>query len=63
MEENLRMGADEVIPEELETSVEIFTRVLNKYLVPKDEIMNHIDKIRAGNYTMMRSFSGSTSNN
>lgn len=57
MEENLRLGADEVIPEELETSVEIFTRVLNKYLVPKDDILAYIDSIRAGNYTMMRSLS------
>ena len=57
VEENLRMGADEVIPEELETSVEIFTRVLNKYLVPKDDILAYIDRIRAENYTMMRSFS------
>src|SRR5688572_23355123 len=57
VEENLKAGADEVIPEELEASVEIFTRVLNKYLVPKDDIFEHIDRIRAGNYTMMRSFS------
>ncbi|KAA9326012.1 cation:proton antiporter domain-containing protein [Adhaeribacter soli] len=57
MEENFRMGADEVIPEELETSIEIFTRVLHKYLVPKDDIMAFIDRIRAGNYNMMRSFS------
>jgi len=57
MEENLRLGADEVIPEELETSVEIFTRVLNKYLVPKDDILKYIDRVRAENYTMMRSSS------
>ncbi|MBK0402270.1 cation:proton antiporter [Adhaeribacter sp. BT258] len=55
MAENYRMGADEVIPEELETSIEIFTRVLDKYLVPRDEIMNFIDRIRSGNYSMMRS--------
>jgi CPA2 family monovalent cation:H+ antiporter-2 len=55
MAENYRMGADEVIPEELETSIEIFTRVLDKYLVPRDEIMTFIDRIRSGNYSMMRS--------
>lgn len=32
---NLSMGANEVIPEEFETSIEIFTRVLNKYLIAK----------------------------
>ncbi|MFC5269659.1 cation:proton antiporter [Adhaeribacter terreus] len=56
MTENLRMGADEVIPEELETSIEIFTRVLDKYLVPRDEIITFIERIRSGNYSMMRSF-------
>ncbi len=29
------LGADEVVPEEFETSVEIFTLVLRKYLVPR----------------------------
>jgi CPA2 family monovalent cation:H+ antiporter-2 len=32
------LGANEVIPEEFETSVEIFTRVLVKYLISADEI-------------------------
>jgi CPA2 family monovalent cation:H+ antiporter-2 len=57
MEEVLHLGADDVIPEDLETSVEIFTRVLNKYLVPNDEIQSFIDRIRSDNYNMMRSFS------
>jgi CPA2 family monovalent cation:H+ antiporter-2 len=30
------LGANEVIPEEFETSVEIFSRVLAKYLIPRD---------------------------
>ncbi len=51
-----RLGADEVIPEEFETSVEIFTRVLNKYFVPTDEIEKLVAKARADGYQMFRSF-------
>lgn len=32
------LGADEIIPEEYETSVEIFVRLLEKYLVPREDI-------------------------
>lgn len=49
------LGADEVIPEEFETSVEIFTRVLAKYLVPKNEIAQFVGEIRSGGYQMLRS--------
>lgn len=55
MEENYRLGADEVIPEEFETSIEIFTRVLAKYLMPRDEIALFTSSIRADNYEMLRS--------
>ena len=55
---NLRLGADEVIPEEFETSIEIFTRVLHKYLVPENEIFSFIEAIRADNYEMLRGVSG-----
>jgi CPA2 family monovalent cation:H+ antiporter-2 len=49
----LDMGADEVIPEEFETSIEIFTRVLNRYLVPFDEIRRFTNYIRAHNYEVL----------
>ncbi|EJF11645.1 cation:proton antiporter [Pontibacter sp. BAB1700] len=62
MEENFRLGADEVIPEEFETSIEIFTRVLSKYLMPRDEIANFTYSIRADNYDMLRSLTGSKTN-
>ena len=52
------LGADEVIPEEFETSVEIFTRVLTKYLVPRDEIEKLVTAVRADGYEMLRSLSG-----
>lgn len=55
MEENYQLGADDVIPEEFETSIEIFTRVLTKYLVPRDEIETFTRSIRAGKYEMLRS--------
>ncbi len=51
----LKLGADEVIPEEFETSVEIFTRVLTKYLVPVDDIARLVKQVRADGYQMLRS--------
>ena len=50
----LILGADEVIPEEFETSVEIFTRVLTNYLVPINELENLVNTIRADNYQMFQ---------
>jgi CPA2 family monovalent cation:H+ antiporter-2 len=55
---NFRLGADEVIPEEFETSIEIFTRVLHKYLIPENEIASYIESIRADNYEMLRGMGG-----
>ncbi len=55
------LGADEVIPEEFETSVEIFTRVLAKYLIPRDEIEALVAEIRSDGYEMFRSLSKESS--
>ncbi|MCL6471819.1 MAG: cation:proton antiporter [Firmicutes bacterium] len=52
-----RLGADEVVPEEYETAVEIFTRVLNVYLVPQEDIEKFINELRAYSYEMLRSIS------
>ena len=49
------LGANDVIPEEFETSVEIFTRVLTRYLIPWDEIERFIAEVRADGYQMFRS--------
>lgn len=49
------LGADEVIAEEFETSVEIFTLVLNKYFVPRDRIESFITDVRANGYQVLRS--------
>ena len=52
-----RLGANEVIPEEYETSVEIFCRVLERYQVPRERIDSFINHIRADGYEMFRSIS------
>ncbi len=61
MEPLYRLGANEVIPEEYETSIEIFTRVLTKYLVAQDQINRFIQKVRADGYEMFRSLSSPSS--
>ncbi len=48
------LGADEVIPEEFETSVEIFTRVLKKYLIPDSKIDRFVTEVRTDTYQMLR---------
>jgi monovalent cation:H+ antiporter-2, CPA2 family len=49
---NLR--ADEVIPEEFETSIEIFSRVLRQYHIPRNVIQREVDSIRHEGYEMLR---------
>lgn len=49
-----KLGADEVIPDEFGTSVEIFSRVLRQYHVPDEEINGFISEIRADGYEMLR---------
>lgn len=49
-----KLGADEVIPDEFGTSVEIFSRVLRQYHIPGDEINTFIAEIRADGYEMLR---------
>lgn len=49
------LGADEVIPEEFETSIEVFTRVLATYHVPKDTIERFTRDVRAALYEPLRS--------
>jgi len=49
-----KLGADEVIPEEFETSIEIFSRVLNRYQLPRNVITDYIDSIRKDGYSILR---------
>jgi CPA2 family monovalent cation:H+ antiporter-2 len=55
MESLHAIGADEVIAQEFETSVEIFTVVLNKFFIPRDRIESFIADVRANGYRMLRS--------
>lgn len=48
-------GADEVISDEFESSIELFTRVLHRYLVPENEIDSLGLTLRADHYRMLRS--------
>ena len=48
------LGANDVIPEEFETSIEIISRVLHRYFIPVDEIEKHISEVRKGGYEMFR---------
>jgi CPA2 family monovalent cation:H+ antiporter-2 len=54
VEDLYKLGADQVIPEEFETSVEIFARVLRDYRTPGNIIQNQIDLIRQEGYAMLR---------
>lgn len=50
----MQLGAQEVVAEEYETSVEMFIRVLSTYLVPKADIERFVREIRAEGYGMLR---------
>jgi monovalent cation:H+ antiporter-2, CPA2 family len=50
----LRRGADEVVAEEFETSIEIFTRVLRYYRIPRNVIQAETRVLRGESYRMLR---------
>lgn len=52
-----KLGVNEVVPEEFETSVEILSRVLRNYLVPHDDIERCVAEIRSDGYEMLRTMS------
>jgi CPA2 family monovalent cation:H+ antiporter-2 len=54
IEDLYEMGADQVIPEEFETAIELFERILKKLLIPKGEIESAISHIRDDNYGIFR---------
>ncbi len=54
VDELIKLGANEVIPEEFETSLEISSRVLNHYGIPKNVIMEMIESIRENCYRVLR---------
>ncbi len=48
------LGANEVIPEEFETSIEIFSRVLREYGIAQHVIERQVTSIRSESYQMLR---------
>ena len=54
IDELYRLGADNVIPEEFETSVEIFTRVLERFHIPRNVIDAQVKIIRNECYGLLR---------
>ncbi|MEM9379496.1 MAG: cation:proton antiporter [Planctomycetota bacterium] len=53
-EELLRLGANQVIPEEFETSLEIFGRVLRELHVPRGMIAVQTELVRREGYQLLR---------
>lgn len=54
IEELYRLGASQVIPEEFETAIDFFERILGKYLIPRMEIEKSVARIREDNYGIFR---------
>jgi CPA2 family monovalent cation:H+ antiporter-2 len=50
----IKLGANEVIPEEFETSIEIFSMVLDHFSLPRNVINDYIDIIRRNSYDALR---------
>lgn len=50
-----KLGANEVVPDEYGTSIEVFSRVLQQYYIPHDEIEKYVEEIRADGYEVLRS--------
>ncbi|HYV03845.1 MAG TPA: cation:proton antiporter [Blastocatellia bacterium] len=48
------LGANQVIPEEFETSIEIFSRVLREFGIARQAINREIEEIRREGYQMLR---------
>jgi CPA2 family monovalent cation:H+ antiporter-2 len=54
IDELYRLGANDVIPEEFETSVEIFIRVLERYHLPRNIIDAQVKIVRSECYGVLR---------
>lgn len=55
--ELIKLGANDVIAEEFETSIEVFSRVLTQYLIPRQDIDAYASRLRQSNYRMIRRMS------
>lgn len=54
IEELYDLGANEVVPEEFETSLQIFARVLRKYGIPEHRIREQAEEARGDHYELLR---------
>jgi len=53
-DELIKMGAAMVIPEEFETSIQIFRKVLEQYHIPLNVIMQQVNLLRGESYKYLR---------
>ncbi len=54
VDELKKLGADEVIPEEFETALQIFRKVLERYHIPLNVIMKQTTILRQESYSFLR---------
>jgi CPA2 family monovalent cation:H+ antiporter-2 len=54
LEELHQLGADDVVPEEFETSIEIFALVLRTYKLPQEYVMQKAEQVRREGYALLR---------
>ncbi|HEY3371561.1 MAG TPA: cation:proton antiporter [Prolixibacteraceae bacterium] len=54
IEDFYHMGANQVIPEEFETAIDLFEMILKKKLIPEEDIYSTISGIRDDNYGIFR---------
>lgn len=54
LDELKQLGADEVVPEEFETSIEIFSLVLHTFKLPQRVILEKAEQIRREGYALLR---------
>ena len=57
VDELKKVGASQVIPEEFETSIEIFSRVLREFRMPNNIIEQQVELVRLEGYGMFRGLS------
>lgn len=49
-----KAGADIVVPEEMETTVRIFSHILGAYMIPPEEVARQVEMVRAEDYGVLR---------
>lgn len=54
LQELHQLGASNVVPEEFETSIEIFALVLRTYNLPQDFVMRKAEQVRREGYALLR---------